>query len=106
MGTGLTSEQRVICKVQTDGALVRRQLAFEYERRWLHLTQFFWGYENPFRWFHGHGFAGWAESFVFAQAHIMRREFVGWGFPQSDQPQLSAGQKGPRGLRRYLEKVR
>ena len=75
----LTLEHRVICKVQTDRALVRRQCAFEHERRWLHLTQFFWCYENPFRWFHGHGFAGWAECFVFAHAHIMRREFAGWG---------------------------
>ena len=82
----LTSEHRVICKVQTNRALVRRQCAFEHERRWLHLTQFFWGYENPFRWFHGHGFAGWAEFFVLAHAHIMRREFAGWGFLQSDQP--------------------
>jgi hypothetical protein len=46
-------------------------------RAGFHLTQFFWGYANPFRWFHGHGFADRAEFFAFARAHIMRREFAG-----------------------------
>jgi hypothetical protein len=55
--------------VQANRTLIRHQSAFEHDRRWLHLAQFFWGYHNPFRWFHGHGFAVRAEFLVFAHTH-------------------------------------
>jgi hypothetical protein len=68
------SERRDICKVQADRALIRRQGAFEHRWPWLHLTQFFWGYGNPFRWFHCHRFAVRAEFLVLAHATSMRAE--------------------------------